>query len=261
MFFLQVTNSGLLQSSPQVIADQAKLLAEENKLGVFFDGWEILFNATGDPGLTINDGINDPPEFFNLPDITFPEDSLATLDLNNYVFDLDHSDNELNFSASIIDFTPISNDNIPGESHTDKRERRDARILDIQDLQIAIDNISHVTSFSMTHDSSGLFRVSFTVSDPEGLSDTDTMNVTVLPINDAPLISELPFISFNEDETLDYPIAQWYTYVEDVDNLDNSLNYTVESGNHILVNKRCKHHLKRKRPAFLSRFNIRIRFK
>jgi hypothetical protein len=233
LFVLQVTPSGLPFTSPQVLADQAKLLVEENKIGVDFDGWKILFNTTGEPGMTINDGINDPPEFFDLPDITFPEDSLTTLDLNKYVFDLDHIDNELDFTVSIIDYTPVFNRNVMPEMSYNQRGRSDNRILAIEDLQITIDDISHIATFSMPDDSSGLYRVSFTVSDPEGLSDTDTINVSVTPVNDAPILSELPIVSFDEDEILGFPISQWYDYVEDVDNLDNSLYYTVQSGDNV----------------------------
>jgi hypothetical protein len=233
LFVLQATDAGLSQFSPEVIADQAELLVDDNKVGVFLDGWNILFNTTGSPGVSINDEINDPPNFFNLPNVTFPEDSLALLDLDTYVFDLDHGDEELNLTASIIDYSPNLIHNNTGETGNNKIRGSDDRILDMQDLQIAIDTISHITTFTMTNDSSGLFRISFTVTDPEGLSDTDTINVTVTPVNDAPQLFELPLISFNEDESLNFLISQWYDCVEDIDNLDNALIYSVKSGNNI----------------------------
>lgn len=230
LFVLQATDPGLSQSSTEVVADQAKLLVGHDKLGARLNGWNILFNTSDFPGVSINEGFNDSPAFFNLPDVSFPEDSMAILDLNRYTFDLDHSDDELNFSASIIDYNF-------GTNGKHKADLIDNRILDVSDLQISIDPTSHITTFAITNDSSGIFNVSFTVSDPEGLSDTDTIQVTVTPVNDAPLISELPSISFNEDETFDMSISQWYDYVEDIDNIDNTLDFAVQAGNYVQVSR------------------------
>ena len=223
LFILQATDSDISQFSPQLTADEAKLLVEDDKIGVLLDGWNILFNTTGSPGISINDEINDPPHFFNLPDITFPEDLLAIVDLNHFVFDLDHDDDVLNFTASIIDFALSSNENAAETTHDDMGDEYDRRILDMQDLQISIDSITHKATFTMTKDSSGVFRVCFTVSDPEGLTDKDTISVFVTPVNDPPLITGLPdSISFQEDSIA---VLDIWAYVEDIETKDSLLTY------------------------------------
>ena len=42
LFVLQATDPNLSQESPVVVADQAKLISEDNKLGVFLYRWKIL---------------------------------------------------------------------------------------------------------------------------------------------------------------------------------------------------------------------------
>lgn len=68
------------------------------------------------------------------------------------------------------------------------------------DLVISIDTVTNVATFSTTQDSSGAFTVVFEAADPDGLSDTDTILVVVLPVNDAPMIvSPIDDVVVDED--------------------------------------------------------------
>jgi len=57
--------------------------------------------------------------------------------------------------------------------------------------------------------------VIFTAIDDSGASDSDTTIISVNPVNDPPIISQLPDTSFFEDDTLIYPIVNWFPYVYD----------------------------------------------
>ncbi|RMF61392.1 MAG: T9SS C-terminal target domain-containing protein [Calditrichaeota bacterium] len=50
-------------------------------------------------------------------------------------------------------------------------------------------------------------------------------------INHPPIISPLPDITFSEDDTLSYAIANWYPYVEDPETPDQNLMYSILPGN------------------------------
>ena len=64
-------------------------------------------------------------------------------------------------------------------------------------------------------------------TDPGGLSGSDTMFVTITPINDAPQLAALPDVSFNEDEYKTGYFYKWYDYVYDVDNPDSLMVWSL----------------------------------
>jgi hypothetical protein len=61
----------------------------------------------------------------------------------------------------------------------------------------------------------------------------DTITVTVNPINDAPIILDLPLLSFNEDDTLYFPTSNWFAFISDIDDVDSSLSYVVRPGRNV----------------------------
>jgi len=72
---LQATDSNVSKDSPEVIADQAKLISEGDKIGVQIDQWKVLFNRNEPPGVSITNtktsinehpGKSRPPALFNL---------------------------------------------------------------------------------------------------------------------------------------------------------------------------------------------------
>ena len=64
LFVLQVTDANLTQDSPEVVADQAIVISDDNYLGVKFYRWKVLFNMNDTLGVSVI--INDPPAFINL---------------------------------------------------------------------------------------------------------------------------------------------------------------------------------------------------
>jgi hypothetical protein len=168
--------------------------------------------------------INDPPILSGIPDISFLEDSSATIHLNEYVFDMDDSISHLSFESSVISY--ISYDQM--SSHKKKFGENETRlIVDLNDLFITIDSTSHVAYLTSTSDSSGVYSVVFRVKDEGGLSDTDTIQVSIMPVNDVPKIFSLPEISFNEDDSLYHPLENWYPYIEDNEDVDSLLTFEL----------------------------------
>ncbi|MCK6621885.1 MAG: tandem-95 repeat protein [Calditrichaceae bacterium] len=160
--------------------------------------------------------VNDPPAITPaLPPVSFPEDGSYFLNLDAYVQDVDNTPGQMAWTASVLSAQPFTAETLnatPGGAKTlaipSPIANRQSSIfnhqssieIDPSDLQIAINPVTHIAAFSASGDSSGIFTVAFTVSDPEGAVDTDTITVTVAPVNDAPRLA-LPDIAFPEDSS------------------------------------------------------------
>lgn len=144
---------------------------------------------------------NDPPVITTLPDITFDETETYTIDLDDFVSDADHGDNELSWSATVL--TAQKQD---GQTVT-KSEALEPEVatielvnVDTSDLQISIDPATHIASFTGSSVGLNVFTVRFAVSDPVGFSDTDTISVTVSGTLSPPvLVNPISDAVFNED--------------------------------------------------------------
>ncbi|MDZ7797050.1 MAG: tandem-95 repeat protein [Candidatus Marinimicrobia bacterium] len=74
-------------------------------------------------------------------------------------------------------------------------------------LIINIDSITHVATFRATRNFFGSdLPVVFTATDPEGLTDSDTTAVSVIPLNDPPVVTAIPDTSVHEDSSLYIPL-------------------------------------------------------
>ncbi|MGH7597993.1 MAG: Ig-like domain-containing protein, partial [bacterium] len=65
----------------------------------------------------------------------------------------------------------------------------------------------------------------------------DTINVTVIFVNDPPVISAIPGLNFDEDKSLLYPIPNWYPFVTDKDHADSTLAFAVVAGRKVSASK------------------------
>lgn len=123
-------------------------------------------------GVTIN-CINDPPDVLNIADQTINQgEYFSTINLNDYVSDVEDSDNDLTWAYS---------GNI--------------------DLQVSIGtaNIATITPPSLTW--TGQETITFTATDTEGLSDSDDALFSVNIVNNPPVANN-DFYEIDEDETL-----------------------------------------------------------
>ncbi len=174
----------------------------------YFGGGTVLVSASdgqfsaSDTFIVTVTPVNDPPAISGLPDVTFPEDGSYSLDLDEWVSDADNDPAELSWSAQVIGAQSAERiAHGAGRKPSFSEERGTQGIeVDTSDLQISIDPLTHTAMFTTTTDSAGIFTVKFTVSDPQGLADADTMLVTVTGANDPPaLLNPIPDLSFPED--------------------------------------------------------------
>ncbi len=117
--------------------------------------------------------INDPPVVSDIPDQTINQGaSFATINLNNYVYDIEDSDSEITWTYS-------------GNN----------------DLQVSISTskIATITQPSLTW--TGQETITFTATDTEGLSDSDNVLFKINPTNNPPVANN-DFYEINEDKTL-----------------------------------------------------------
>jgi len=121
---------------------------------------------------------NFPPMITGRPDIQFDEDDSTSIKLNKYVSDFDHDTTDLVCTAEVVS--------------KESGQSGDDLLIEIVDRNIA--------KLIAEPDSCGLYLVAFTVTDPKGKSDTDTVTVTVNPIEDDPvLISPVGNFVLQED--------------------------------------------------------------
>ncbi len=141
--------------------------------------------------------INDPPVLSGLTDYTFAEDHELRIPVNAWyamVYDPENADTTLTWSCT-------------GLNHLTAECVNDTMIL------------RPVMNFS------GNDTIGIVATDPEGLSDTAFTVIHVLPINDPPVFTGLPDISFPEDSTVTLSLNR---YITDVDNDSNGIKLTSQ---------------------------------
>ena len=216
------------------------------------------------------ENINDPP-VISLSDTLaiFPEDSSVVIPFGAFLSDPDDPLSNLTLSAVILgdagtgsqssfgtkeisESIIFPSKNIANWSEglfikdvvAESDDRIFSDISSISSLEIEIDNESKNVTLSGLPDSSGTFRVVFTVSDAANSTSNDTTVIRILPVNDAPMVSGIPDISFPEDSSISIDLDD---YAVDVDNNKSELNWSVElSGSGTMFNANHSGKLSRK---------------
>jgi len=160
--------------------------------------------ATANVFLTVN-AVDDAPVVSDIPDQTITEDeAFATVSLNDFVSDVDNADSSLTWSYS-------------GNTI----------------LQISI-NANHVATIVPSDSNwNGSEVVTFSATDPAGLSDSDDATFTINGINDAPVVSTIPAQTIDEGQS--FATISLDDYVADVDNADNEIVWSVSGNNNLQV--------------------------
>ena len=167
----------------------------------------ITFTATDPGGLSDHDpatftvtGINDPPVVSNIPNQTILEgQDFATISLDNYVADPDNPDNQITWTFS-------------------GNTALDVSISPARVATITVPNTNWTGSETIT----------FTATDPDGLSDSDPATFTVTAENDPPVVADIPDQSISEGDN--FSMIQLDNYVTDPDNQDDEITWSY-SGN------------------------------
>ncbi len=146
-----------------------------------------------------------PPVVSDIPNQTIDEGGTFTsFDLDDYVTDADNTDDEITWTVS-------------GN----------------QELIVSIDSLTHVATVQTPNeDWYGSETLLFTATDPTLLSDSDSAVFTVNPVNDPPVVSDIPDQTIAQGDT--FSSFDLDDYVSDVDNTDSEINWDA-TGNEQLV--------------------------
>ena len=186
-------------------------ISPENNLGLILNYPKLLLGTTSRVTLTVSDGqlqtsirtnvtvIEEyPPELVKkLPDVTFKEDEelIDYLDLNGFFFDFDNDSLYYTSGHRMISITISS---------------------------------EYKVSFSAVENWYGIEKVIFRATDPTNAFVEDSIYVTVLPVNDPPIIDTLPVVTINETEIFELDLRP---YISDIDTNISNLNIIVEDPN------------------------------
>ena len=100
-------------------------------------------------------------------------------------------------------------------------------------LTVSIDAARVATITTPNADWNGSETITFTATDPGGLSDGDPATFTVTAVNDAPVVSDIPNQTIAEGSS--FATIALDNYVSDVDNADNQINWTYSGNTELTV--------------------------
>ncbi len=150
--------------------------------------------------------VNDAPVLKNIPDQRIKEKgTFKEIDLNKFVHDPDHKLSELTWSVKVAKVgaapapKPAKKRAKKGKKGKEEKAEEPAPVP-ADEFQIEIDsrNIARVKIDNKYWN--GERNVTFTVKDPEGASDSKTVNFKVESVNDAPEIKPIAIQSIQEKE-------------------------------------------------------------
>jgi len=148
--------------------------------------------------------VNDPPVVSDISDQTIAEgQSFGQINLDNFVYDIDHADDLLTWTAM-------------GQS----------------DITVSITD--RVANFTMNPDWNGSDTIVFLAEDPLGGQDSDTVIFTVTPVNDSPVVSDILDQDVLEGQSSALEIVL-DDLVVDVDDPDSVLTWTVDGEQNVTV--------------------------
>jgi hypothetical protein len=170
----------------------------------------ITFTATDPGSLSGSDAatftvtaVNDAPVVADIPDQTVAEGgTFATINLDNYVSDVDNLPTEMTWTYS---------------GNTDLTVSIASRVA-----TVTIPDVNW----------NGTETITFTATDPGLLFGSDAATFTVTAVNDAPVVADIPDQTIIEGET--FATINLDDFVSDIDNTDDEIAWTF-SGNADLV--------------------------
>ncbi len=147
---------------------------------------------------------NDPPEVSDIPNQTVAEGaSFATINLDGYVTDPDHANNQITWTYS-------------GNS------------------QLSVSIVNRVATITIpTIYWNGAETITFTATDPSGGTDNDLATFTVSSENDPPVVSGIPNQTITEGST--FSTINLDNYIADPDHADNQITWTYSGNSQLSV--------------------------
>ncbi len=145
--------------------------------------------------------VNDPPQISNIPDTLFNEDDSLYFSLDDYVSDVECHDSLLSWSVQSTDTNYLY-------AEWDSL-RKEVFLYGKPDKFI-----NHL-------------RLEYSVYDTNHATDSSSGFISILPVNDAPVILSVPDTNFYEDNSLYINHDSLFSLVQDIDNLNSELTITI----------------------------------
>jgi hypothetical protein len=179
-----------------------------------FNGFRtITFTATDPGGLYDSDqvtftvtAVNDAPIVSDIPNQSIAEGgAFAAINLNNYVVDADNTDNEITWTFS-------------GSNQ----------------LSVTIDQINKIATVNANNAKwNGSETITFMATDPGGLNDSDPVTFAITPVNDIPVMGDIPDQTIAEGGT--FATINLNNFVDDPDNTDDQITWTYSGNSQLTV--------------------------
>jgi len=174
-----------IPEGPWYDAETVVSLTANSNSGYIFSGWSGDISGSDNPASIKISGASSvtanyeaSPVISDIPDLSFLEDQSLSIDLDDYVGDPDNADDE-------IDWTYSGNTNI----------------------YVDINSTTRVVTFTALLNWSGTETITFTAEGPEGLSGSDSVRLTVTPVNDPPVLASIGDEQISENMPLQFTIA------------------------------------------------------
>ena len=171
----------------------------------------ITFTATDPLGAFDSDdatftvtAVNDPPTVTDIPGQTIAEGgTFATISLDDYVSDADHTDAQIEWTYS-------------------------------GNTQLTVSIVNRVATITTPNGEwSGSETITFTATDPLGAFDSDDATFTVTAVNDAPIVMDIPGQTIVEGGT--FATIALDDYISDADHTDAEMNWTYLGHSQLVV--------------------------
>jgi len=179
-----------------------------------WNGSETITFAAADPSglsdtasttFTVT-SVSDSPVVADIPDQTIEEgNTFTSISLDEYVSDPDNADAEMTWA-----FTGNTK------------------------LSVTIDDSRIATVAAPDLEWNGSETITFTATDPDGLSASNTVMFTVNPVNDPPVVSDIPGQSLEDEDS--FSSIKLDDYVSDIDNEDSELTWACKDNTKLVIN-------------------------
>lgn len=181
--------------------------------------------------------VNDSPSLSPISDIVMDEDTEFALNLSLYVEDVDNDKTTLTWSAYLNE--PSLKTKIVSDKwfYSPSTPQNPQELLEQyqEHIQIEIDPETHNARFIPNPNFFGESnQYILKVQDDNHASDIQIVNITVLPVNDPPVLDTIPEIVFHEDELFTNSYESLFPFVTDIDDHDSTLTWEIRSGENIM---------------------------
>jgi len=183
---------------------------------------DLTFTATNSKGKsateTVNfsvESVNNPPEFAKQIEgqSINEKQEFKTIKLDDYINDVDHKKSEITWEASV---QPVGKDQADGDL----------------EVQIGADHVAKIVI--PNKDWYGTAEITFTATDPEYASVSSKATFEVKPVNDTPVLKQIPNQTIEEKNT--FESINLADYVTDIDDEIEQLKWTVTGNKELKVN-------------------------